>query len=150
MTITDKELHSRAMHYIEGHCIEPERWKYTLLRKLPQKASDFVQMEAEELPLVSAFFHEESWYAFTTKLLYTHNQAGSNSIDLRRPFSYSLGDFKGNSGPERDICSIELENGEVTHFHYETGKASMAPIYALRFWLIKYPKIPGTEGASFA
>jgi hypothetical protein len=35
--------------------------------------------------------------------------------------------------------TLRFAGGEETVLQYETGRASMAPIYYIRYWKIKYP-----------
>ena len=38
-----------------------------------------------------------------------------------------------------ELMRLRLANGRVLELEYETGPASMAPIYYFRYWTVKYP-----------
>jgi hypothetical protein len=55
------------------------------------------------------------------------------------------GDFKHAGRSEVEIATFAMSNGTHLRIPYETGPASMAPIYYEHFWTIKYPILEKLE-----
>lgn len=55
------------------------------------------------------------------------------------------GDFKHAGRSEIETATFAMSNGSHLRIPYETGPASMAPIYYERFWTIKYPILEKLE-----
>jgi hypothetical protein len=92
-----------------------------------------------ELPLVSFFFAEASWYLLSTRRVlgsYADQNVDVAALDVHADH---FGNFKGVGGAKTELMTLRLTNGFEATLQYETGKASMAPIYYFRYWNIKYP-----------
>jgi hypothetical protein len=50
-----------------------------------------------------------------------------------------FGNFKGHGGKQTEVMTLVLADGREVRLEYETSLASMAPIYYLRYWKVKYP-----------
>ncbi len=104
--------------------------------------------------LVSAFFSPESWYAFTTRRIVSQFHGTFHSLDPSRGIRDDFGNFKGY-GPDRgadtlpevgavrrEVATITAtESRAVVRFEFETWEASMLPIHAARYWVVKHPAI---------
>ena len=63
----DEKIRSTALFYIEKHLMEPATWPYTLVGKSHAEVASRAELQPGELPLVSFFLSEESWYLLTTR-----------------------------------------------------------------------------------
>ena len=55
------------------------------------------------------------------------------------------GDFKHMGRSEVETATLALADGTHIRVPYETGYASMAPLYYERFWIIKHPVLEKFE-----
>lgn len=128
-----------ATWYIRKHAMEPSSWAYTRLSNHDNDLMDRAQLTENELPIVSCQISTDSWYVLTTRRV-TAEHAGDYvdtlATDIERE---GLGDFKGHDGARTRPLSLVLNGGERKTIEYETGRASMAPIYYFSFWGLKYP-----------
>lgn len=116
----DGKIRSTALWYIGKHTTTAPTWRYTLLDGAHRDVLPRVQLRPGELPLVSSFFSEASWYLLTTRRV--------------------IGSYAARTV---DVTAVGLQ--------YETGRASMAPIYYFLYWKIKYPvldKLKADPGAT--
>jgi hypothetical protein len=127
--------------------MDPEEWRFTVIGALHPSLADHLSLAAGELVLASAFFSAASWYAFTTRRIVSHFQSTLQSLDPSQGIRAEFGNFKGYSGGDnsrlgavpREAATITAaSSGAELHFEYETGKASMAPIYAAMYWIRKH------------
>lgn len=132
-----------AVASIRRHSMKLEEWAWTSIAELRPQLAHRVFLHAHELPLVSAFISEKSWYAFTTRRVVACLAGQIGELDPRYGFEDQFGQFKGLPGdltrPDKAL-PVEIAHlrsrvtGEEVAFEYETGYASMAPIYACSFW----------------
>jgi len=124
--------------------MDPETWNYTLIGELHPQIESKGLLKKEEIPLVSCYFDKASWYTITTRRIlgfyYTHNIA----VEVISVIEDHSGNFKGFGNKEREVYTVKTKDTPEIRFEYETGKASMAPIYALRTLIKKIGK-PNTE-----
>ena len=59
-------------------------------------------------------------------------------LDAVKP---SFGNFKGVGPSTSELMRLRRANGRIVELEYQTGPASMAPIYYFRYWAIKYPSL---------
>jgi hypothetical protein len=139
MTHPHRVIHVAALRYIRAHAMDAGQWKWTRLDEIPAVLHGHVTLVAEELPIVSCYLSEVSWYLMTTfRVIGAHRQ---NHFDFN-PLSvahWKWGDFKGIDKSETGVLRADLGAAGICEVAYETGKASMAPIHYERFWQIKYP-----------
>lgn len=139
MTHPHHVIHIAALRYIRAHAMDVPQWKWTRLDEVPAVLDGHVTLATEELPIVSCYLSEVSWYLMTTaRVIGVHRQ---NHFDFS-PISvahWNWGDFKGHDKSETGTLRADLGAAGICEIAYETGKASMAPIYYERFWQIKYP-----------
>lgn len=118
--------------------MNPEDWRFTLIAELHPQLRGRLPHVPGELPLASAFLSEHSWYAFTTRRIMSHFEGSTNAVDPANGITAAFGNFKGVGGDPSQVATISTSSGAAIRFEYETGKASMAPIYASRYWVQKH------------
>jgi hypothetical protein len=152
---TDTKIQDIAVDYIRKHVVGGgSKWPSTSLGALHPALVGRLRLEDGELILVCAFFSSESWYAFTTRRIVAQFRGACCSVDPSRGIRDDFGNFKGH-GPSRgpdtlpDVAVVPREvatitaatTGESVRFEFETWEASMLPIYAARYWVVKHPAI---------
>lgn len=113
-----------------------------MLGKLHEQLEEVLNLAANERVLVSCFVGPGSWYVFTTRRVVSGR--GGNVEELAAEgllAGTQFGNFKGigNAGPGSvTFKTATLKNaitGQELKIEYETRYASMAPIYACKFWV---------------
>jgi hypothetical protein len=136
-----------AIWYIRKHCAREEQWLYTRLLHLHDEMKCVVALEPSECVIVSCYTGRHHWFAMTSArmILCNNNQRFvANPRDVKR---WRWGDFKTDAEPRIGTARIDLRDGTSFSFQYETGYASMAPIYYERFWSVKYPALHNLDVA---
>ena len=118
--------------------MKPESWRYTRLPEERLTLPRGVDLQAGELPIVTSFISDSSCYTLTSRRVL--GQLGGQDVDVPsvEVLDASFGNFKGYWGAETEVMTLICGETSV-RLEYETGRASMAPIYYFRFWKIKYP-----------
>jgi len=119
--------------------MDVDTWKWTYLDNVPSPLSDDVRLLPEELPIVSCCLGSDHWYVMTTSRVIGCHESARFDFDPRSVVHWQWRDFKGVGFAEIEIARARLRDERCIDFSFETGKASMAPIYYERFWTIKYP-----------
>ncbi len=142
----DEKIQDIAVAMIRRHSMNPEEWRYTSIGVLRSDIGERLPLSSGELVMVSAFFSDESWYAFTTRRIVSKFEGSVALLDPRCGFDSEFGNFKGyprwndtllGSIPK---ATATLKNSDSTlRLEFETGKPSMAPIYATKYWSQKHP-----------
>jgi hypothetical protein len=135
----DRKIRSTALWYIGKHTMDPSTWRYTLVGEAHPEVLSRAKLEAGELPVVSFFNSEASWYLLTTRRVigaFAGHSVAVSSLDVVKD---DFNNFKGYGGVELEVRTLRLSGGGEATLQYETGRASMAPIYYFRYWKIKYP-----------
>jgi len=130
-----------AIWYIRKHCAREELWLYTRLSHLHDELKSIVLLGPKECPIVSCYIDRGHWFAMTSaRMIICHNseKVVVNPLDLKRGH---WGYFKTDREPRIGTARIDLKDGTSFSFQYETGYASMAPIYYELFWRVKYPAL---------
>jgi hypothetical protein len=135
----DEKIHSTALWYIRKHSMDPSAWRWTRLGEAHPEVLRFVGLQLGELPVVSFFRSEASWYLFTSRRVLGHFSGQAVEAAAVDVVSDRFGNFKGYGGRETEVMSLQLSNGVEVSLEYETFKASMAPIYYMMYWQRKYP-----------
>jgi hypothetical protein len=135
----DKKIRTVAQWYIEKASMDPATWRFTLIGTVHPAVSERITMQEGELPLVSCFFSDANWYLFTTRRMLGSYRSQQVAVVPTEIVEEKFGNFKGYRGEETNLLTLTLPDGRTMQLEYETGKASMAPIYYVRFWKIKYP-----------
>lgn len=147
----DGKIRSTALWYIGKHTTTAPTWRYTLLDGAHRDVLPRVQLRPGELPLVSSFFSEASWYLLTTRRVIGSYAARTVDVTAVSVLDARFGNFKGYGGAQLEIMRLQLAGGDEVGLQYETGRASMAPIYYFLYWKIKYPvldKLKADPGAT--
>ena len=148
---TDTEIQDVALGYIRKHVVGGgSKWPSTTVGVLHPALVNRLHLEDGELVLVSAFFSDDSWYAFTTWRIVSQFRGAAYLIDPSHGIRDDFGNFKGygvDNGAgagavPREVATITAADTEdVARFEFETWHASMLPIYAARYWIVKHPVI---------
>jgi len=119
----------------------PDQWKHTVIGCVhPELAPSFDFLPGER-PIASGFFSQASWWVISTQRVVSQYHGARQELDPRYGVDHEFGNFKGIKRSESP-SALPTETATVTsvktkhsvQFEFETGKASMAPIYACMFW----------------
>jgi hypothetical protein len=135
----DSKILSTALWYIGKHTMDPPTWRYTLVGEAHVEVFSRAELEPGEFPLVSFFFSEASWYLLATRRVLGAYAGRRVSVPALAVGEDRFGDFKGYNGAELEVMKLRLASAEEFLLQYETGRASMAPIYYFLYWKVKYP-----------
>jgi hypothetical protein len=138
---TDQEAYRVAIASIRRHSMDIGSWKHTQIGELHPGLLGILALDPGELPIASAYFSRESWWVITTRRIAGCYRGEVSSLDPRYGVDADWGDFKGIKRSEAsDSSAMEVATVTSTkadrpvRFEFETGKASMAPIYGCMFW----------------
>ena len=140
MNESEPELQRKALAYIRRHCMNAELWQYTVIGNAHVEIAAAIGTQPGELPLVSCLVSGESWYIFTTRRIVSRCRGTTRQLLAPSISGKHYGNFKGHarSGSRAVLTEIAtLENpetGVTLELEFETMYASMAPIYACKFW----------------
>lgn len=137
----DRDARAIAVASIRRHSMNPEEWRYTVIGDLHTAIKPVLALARGELAITSAFISEVSWFAFTTRRVATLYGGEFREMDPRNGISHTVGNFKG-LGAQHGLGAVPTEiatvssmlEGASVRVEYETGKASMALLYACIFW----------------
>lgn len=135
----DEKIRSTSLRYINKHVMDPSTWRVTIVGEMHPSLSSLVRIKPGEFPIVSAFHSESSWYVLSTRRVlgaYHDEVIDEAVLDV---VQHKFGNFKGLGQTTIEIMSLEVSGGRIAELEYETGKASMAPIYYFRYWAVKCP-----------
>jgi len=114
-------------------------WERTLLDQMHSQLETVVDLESDELPIISFFVSEVDWTLYTTHRLVGQHDGFYSEVSQAEFGKTDFGDFKGDlDSPRIEPASVRSNQGDRT-FLYETGFASMAPIHYFKFWSLKWP-----------
>jgi hypothetical protein len=122
-----------------------EQWLYTRLLHLHDEMKCVVALEPRECLIVSCYIDRRHWFAMTSGRMIScdnNKKVVANPLDVKR---WHWGDFKTGLEPRVGTARIDLKAGASFSFQYETGYASMAPIYYEQFWRVKYPALQNLD-----
>jgi hypothetical protein len=121
--------------------MDAESWTHTVIGELHPGLLELLVLDPSELPIASAYFSTESWWAITTRRITGCHRGDVSSLDPRYGVDAEWGNFKGIkrsealNSPATEVATVtSARAGRPVRFEFETGKASMAPIYACMFW----------------
>ena len=124
------------MEYIRKHSMNAEQWRHTLMGQLHSMNPE---LNAGELPIVSIYISAASWCVLTTRRVFGVYYGHSVEVDADEISETNFGNFKGHGDKQIEVMTIRTPAAREFRLEYETGKASMAPIYFFAFWKRKYP-----------
>lgn len=136
----DREIQERAVKYVRRASMHVERWQFTLLGRLHAELEGVLVLAPEELVVVSGYIGPASWYVFTTRRVVSRRSAQVEALPVESLVVVEFGNFKGvgQAGPgssAREVATLKnASTGQELRIEYETLYASMAPIYACKFW----------------
>ena len=137
----DQAAQKIAVASVRRHSMTPDQWKHTVIGSIhPELASSFDFLPGER-PIASGFFSQASWWFISTQRVVSQYQGVRQELDPRYGVDHEFGNFKGikrsesASAPATETATVtSLRTKQSVQFEFETGKASMAPIYACMFW----------------
>lgn len=138
MTRTEAQfIHERCLGLIRKVSMNVPHWEWTILGA----AHDGLKSEIKngELPIVSFYADEDDWTLLTTNRIVASLNGLRSGVDRSNLDQVDYGNFK------QDVDSPRITRAILKHTHgkaillYESGYASMAPIYYFRFWEYKWP-----------
>jgi hypothetical protein len=133
------KIRGAALFYIRKHLMKESDWRWTVIDRLHEEIKLFAKLDADELPIVSCYVDERTWYVMTTSQIHgVHNRRSFHvsPLDIK---DWHWGNFKHYGRHELELACFMLNDGSRIEMMYEAGPAAMAPIYYERFWYIKYP-----------
>ena len=156
----EQEIHRSAVAYIRRTSMNQDQWKFTRLGELHSQLYESLSFAPEEGIIVSSFVSPESWYVFTTRRFVSKYAGVLGELEAIQIVGKEFGNFKGHV-PKLGAGALPTQVATVTHaesganlqFEFETLYASMAPIYACKFWERRAKRLRGaasTPGASHA
>src|SRR5262245_46626756 len=98
----DEKIRSVALWYIKKHSMDPTAWRWTRLGEPCPEITCLVQLQTGELPIVSFWRSDASWYLFTTRRIlgsYSGNDVELSAITVSKD---RFGNFKGHGGKETE------------------------------------------------
>jgi hypothetical protein len=119
--------------------MEPESWRWTLIGTPHPEVAALVTLQAGEVPIVSCHISGTSWYLFTTRRVVGCFRGTNVEFDPTDVIDHDWANFKGYGGVSTASMVLKRQSNADVSIEYETGKASMAPIYYLRYWTFHYP-----------
>ncbi len=135
----DEKIRTTALGYINKHVMNPSAWRATSVGEIHPKLTVLADMKLEELPIVSCFHSESSWSVLSTRRVVGVRYGQMVDLPVLDIVESRFGNFKGLGTSTSDLMRLRMANGRVLELEYETGPASMAPIYYFRYWAVKYP-----------
>ena len=137
----DREAYRLAVASVRRHSMETETWRHTVIGELHPNMAALCQLSPGELAIASGFFSNESWWLVSTRRIAGQYSGVSSMLDPRFGVQSEFGNFKGIKRSEApgasstEVATVtSAKSGELVRFEFETGKASMALIYACMFW----------------
>lgn len=113
-------------------------WEMTLLDRCHDPIASRLSLADDEYPIVSFFAGDGDWTIYTTHRLVGEVSGKRTEIERSDFGSTNFGNFKQDiDSPRVTEARVRCKNG-IRLFLYESGYASMAPIYYLRFWSLKW------------
>jgi hypothetical protein len=128
-----------ALWYIRRHVRKEDAWCFTQLDSLPESLAGIAQFEPEELPVVACYIDPARWYVMSTSRIfgaYRSSQFDVTPLDVVK-WRWGVSKGRGNMGSV-ETAQLSLADRSRIAIAYETGYASMAPMYYERFWRGKY------------
>lgn len=132
-------IRERCLKVIRKASMHENSWEMTLLNRCHDPIASAFQMDDSEYPLVSFFAGTRGWTLYTTHRLVAEASGKRTEIWFSEFGSTDFGNFKQDlDSPRVTEATIHTNQGKEL-FLYESGYASMAPIYYFRFLSLKWP-----------
>jgi hypothetical protein len=136
--IKDARNHRICVASIERHSMDVQQWHHTLIGTMH---AGIAELHSGELPIVSIYFSPASWCVLTSRRVLGVYYGRKVELDVSEVSETNFGNFKGLGCKTIEVMTIRTPMKSEFRLEYETGKASMAPIYYFSFWQKKYPII---------
>ena len=130
----DTKIRNNLDWYIRKHVMDPESWRYTRLADHHAEVIHHAGLQTGEIPIVTSHISDSSWYALTTRRIIGTLDGTDVDLTATNITDEKFGNFKGYGNALTEIMVIVRSGQPDTRLEYETGKASMAPIYYFKFW----------------
>lgn len=136
----DQRAYDIAVASVRRHSMDAQSWRHTRIGDLHPGIGAACELMPGERIIASGFLSEDSWWAVSTRRIVSRHRGATQQLDPRHGVESKFGNFKGvgdgaQAGPAFETAVITSgKDGAQLRLEYETGKASMAPIYACRFW----------------
>ncbi|MBL8264735.1 hypothetical protein [Steroidobacter sp.] len=134
-------IRAALLQYIRSHAMKQPNWRCTQLEVLHDPLARVVQLEPDELCVVSCFIDGQRWYVMTTTRIfgiYRGSRFEFSPLQIRK---CTWGDFKQEGVLQIEVAEMLLLDGQKITLAYEAGFAAIAPIYYERFWHTRYPSL---------
>jgi hypothetical protein len=115
-------------------------WEWTILDRVHEVVAAHTAFGKEEYPIVSFCSGSHDWTLMTTHRIIGSLEGGQIEISRDEFGTTDFGDFKQDLDSPRITQARVKVRGKNQIFLYESGYASMAPIYYFRFWSLKWPR----------
>ena len=135
----DHKIRSTALFYIEKTLMDRSSWRWSLIGEAHEGLSERVEFQPGELPVVSFFLSELSWYLLSTRRIVGSYAGQKCDVAVLDVLEGRFPNFKGYGDKYTEVMTLHISDGRDVKLEYETGAASMAPIYYFRYWKIKFP-----------
>lgn len=137
----DKTAQNIAVASVRRHSMTPDQWEHTVIGCVHPKLASSLDFLPGELPIASGFFSQTSWWLISTQRVVSQHDGERRELDPRYGIEHVFGNFKGIKSsdspraPKTEVATVTSQKTrECVSFEFETGRASMAPIYACMFW----------------
>ena len=137
-TNIDEKVARICLASIRKSSLDVDSWLHTRLAELHPEIISLVGLKNGELPIVSCFFSAASWYVLTSRRVIGQYFGHGVDIPTADITQTGFGNFKGYGGKAIEVATINIPEERELRIEYETGKASMAPIYYFQFWDRKF------------
>lgn len=141
MSEFDVKIRNNADWYIRKHSMKLEAWRYTRLNDHHNKLVEHLDSGDGELPVVTSYVSEQSWYILSTRRVISFVNGKRGDVPASETETSGYGNFKGYGNQRTERMTLQSQHLPAASLEFETGYASMAPIYYFRFWAIRYPII---------
>jgi len=132
-------IRKRCLEVIRKAAMNESSWEMTILDAIHSSLSKRLKIKEGEYPIISFFAGDRDWTIYTTRRLIGESDGVSLEIESEDFASWDYGNFKQDLDSPRVIEAVTQHKGRKAGIRYESGYASMAPIYYFRFWKIKWP-----------
>lgn len=132
-----EKIRSDCLAYIRKHATNEPDWRFTRLDALPERLGRIAQLDAGELSIVSCFIDAQRWYVMTTARVFGLASGTRFNFAPLEVSQWRWGDFKGAGREPVGVATLALANGTHLRVPFETGYASMAPVYYGQYWMEK-------------
>ncbi len=140
----DEEIQKFALKLIEKSSMDIDEWKFTILGSIHTNILEQVNLDKGELPIVSIYISDSNWSVYSTRRILGVYEGEESQITSSSDIEGVYGNFKDRNN-DTGVATY-TQDGAVSKFTYETDKASMAPIYYIKFWNLKYPILNKLQG----